>query len=345
MEKITFIKPDDWHVHFRDGVYLSSTVPATAKDCARALVMPNLVPPILSLDDAQAYKKRILDSLPQGHSFAPLMTLYLTDHISTETLTRAKDSGVVYGCKLYPAGATTHSQQGIKTIEKLYPIFSHMEKLQLPLLIHGEVTDPKVDVFDREKRFIEDHLRAICQHFPELPIVLEHITTKDAVHFIENASDTVAATITVHHLRHNRNALFQKGLNPHYYCLPVLKRQEHQEALIKAATSGNKKFFLGTDSAPHTKETKENACGCAGIFSAPTALPLLAEIFEEANALEKLEAFCSINGASFYKVPVNQGTITLTKQSWTVPESFSFGPSVVIPLAAGETLSWQIIHE
>lgn len=342
MKTLEILQPDDWHCHLRDGDYLTRTVPDSAANFHRAIVMPNLITPITSVDTANAYRQRILEQIPEGANFTPLMTLYLTESTTVEMIQNAATSDHVYACKLYPAGCTTHSGAGVLDFEKLTPVLEAMEKAKLPLLIHGELVDPNVDVFDLEKTFIEKQLTPLLKRFPSLRVVLEHISTKNAVQFIESASDNVAATITAHHLLYNRNAIFKGGIKPHYYCLPILKRHEDQQALRKAATSGNAKFFLGTDSAPHAQENKESDCGCAGIYTAHAALALYAEVFEEENALDKLEDFAGVHGANFYNLPVNKNKITLTKETWEVPEYLSFGKEVLVPLRAGETIDWQI---
>ena len=341
--QISLTQPDDWHVHLRDHALLSVTVPATARYFARAIIMPNTVPPIKNLMSAQTYYERIKQHIPAGKSFTPLMTLYLTAETTPELIQEAEESDIIYGVKLYPAHATTHSQWGVRDIKALDPVFAAMEKHQLPLLIHGEVTDPNIDVFDRERIFIEQELTPLLKKFPGLRVVLEHITTKDAVDFISAAPSNVGATITAHHLLFNRNTIFQGGIRPHYYCLPILKREIHRQALLQAATSGNPKFFLGTDSAPHTRKTKENACGCAGIFTAHAALEFYAQAFESMNALDKLEGFASFFGADFYGLPRNTGKIKLVKKSWIVPNEIPYVDDMLIPLGAGESLEWKVI--
>lgn len=342
MEKLSLIQPDDWHLHLRDGDYLATTVAASARYFARAIIMPNLKPPVTSVKAAEEYQQRIINALPKDKKFQPLMTLYLTDQTDAKLIQAAKSSGFIYACKLYPAGATTHSQHGVTDFSAIYPALEAMQKYDIPLLIHGEVTNSNVDIFDREKYFLAETLAGLIKKFPELRIVLEHITTKEAVDFVLSAPKTLAATITAHHLLLNRNDIFVGGIHPHYYCLPILKRQQHQEALIAAATSGNSKFFLGTDSAPHPQNQKESACGCAGIYTAHAALEFYAEVFEQANALEKLEAFSSIHGPNFYRLPVNQAKITLIKKSWQVPSTISFGNEQLIPLRAGENVRWMV---
>ena len=342
MDRLTLARPDDWHLHLRDGQAMASVLGDTARRFGRAIVMPNLKPPVRTTQQALHYRERILGELPEGSTFDPLMTLYLTDNTPPEEIGRAKLSGRVHGVKLYPAGATTHSDEGVTRISRCFHALEKMEQLGLPLLIHGEVTDPMVDVFDREKAFIDEVLGPVVERFSSLKIVLEHITTRDAVHYIEVTGPNVAATITPHHLLLNRNALFLGGIRPHHYCLPVLKREEHREALVEAATSGNPKFFLGTDSAPHARGAKEAACGCAGVYSAHAAIELYATAFEEAGALDKLEGFASHFGADFYALARNQETITLLRREWTVPKTLRFGGEELVPLRAGETIPWQL---
>ncbi len=345
MNKITIIRPDDWHLHLRDGAVLKNIVPDSARCFARAIIMPNLKPPITSVAQALDYRKRILAAVPQGVSFEPLMTLYLTDNTSPDVIREAVDNPYIHAVKYYPAGATTNSDAGVTDIAQTYDALEAMEELGLPLLVHGEVTDEDVDIFDREAVFIETVLIPLLQRFPRLRVVLEHITTRQAVEFIKATEDNIAATITAHHLLMNRNAMFKGGIIPHHYCLPILKRENHRLALIEAATSGSAKFFLGTDSAPHPRHAKESACGCAGMYSAHAALELYAEIFDHANALEKLEGFSSIHGPAYYGLPRNSGTITLSKQTWTVPATMPFGDDVLVPLRAGETVSWKTATE
>jgi dihydroorotase len=321
---------------------MQSVLPDTARVFARAIAMPNLKPPVVTVDDAAAYRARLLAAVPAGVAFEPLMTLYLTDNTQPEEIVRAKASGFVHAVKYYPAGATTNSDSGVTELARAYRAIAAMEEHDLPLLLHGEVTDPEVDVFDREAVFIDRHLTRLLADFPRLRIVLEHITTRHAAEFVAAAPENVAATVTVHHLLYNRNAMFRGGMRPHMYCLPVLKREAHREALISAATSGNPKFFLGTDSAPHAVGAKETACGCAGIYSANAALELYAEAFEDAGALDKLEAFASFYGADFYRLPRNHGTLTLRRESWTAPSSLEFGSESLVPLRAGETVRWRI---
>jgi dihydroorotase len=340
--ELTLARPDDWHLHLRDGPALAAVVPHTARRFARAIVMPNLKPPVVTTEQALAYRQRILAALPRGFDFEPLMTLYLTDHMCAEEITRARRSGQVHAVKLYPAGATTHSDAGVTDISRTYGALEAMEACGLPLLVHAEVTDPNVDVFDREAVFIERVLLPLCARFPALRLVLEHVTTREGIEFVNSAPASVAATITAHHLLLNRNAMLAGGIRPHAYCLPVLKRETHRLALIEAATSGSAKFFLGTDSAPHARELKESACGCAGIYTAHAALELYARVFEEAHALDRLEDFAARFGADFYGLPHNTATITLEKVDWRVPDHYPLGETRVIPLCAGETLSWRI---
>lgn len=342
MDRLTLTRPDDWHLHLRDGPAMASVLADSARRFARAIIMPNLKPPVRTTQEALHYRERILGALPDDASFEPLMTLYLTDDTPPEEIARAKLSGRVAGVKLYPAGATTHSDAGVTRLSRCFHTLEKMEELGLPLLVHGESTDPEIDVFDREKAFIEEVLGPTVERFSGLKIVLEHITTRDAVHYVEVTGPNVAATVTAHHLLMNRNALFMGGLRPHYYCLPVLKREEHREALVEAATSGNPKFFLGTDSAPHARAAKEAACGCAGIYTAHAAIELYAIAFEEAGALDKLEGFASRFGPRFYGLPVNEDKITLVRQEWSVPETLAFGDDELVPLRAGETLPWKL---
>ncbi|HCA36463.1 MAG TPA: dihydroorotase [Gammaproteobacteria bacterium] len=339
---ITITKPDDWHLHLRDGEMLGTTVPHTARSFSRAIVMPNLKPPVTTVEQALAYRQRILDALPTDTNFSPLMTLYLTDNLAQEELVRLSEEPAVVAVKYYPAGATTNSDSGVSSIDRVMPSLEVMAKRGIPLLIHGEVTDGEIDIFDREQRFIDTVLAPLRAQLPELKVVLEHITTANAVEFVSEQSSNVAATITVHHLLYNRNHLLAGGVRPHFYCLPVLKRNSHQLALIEAATSGNPKFFLGTDSAPHPKGDKEAACGCAGIYTAPGALELYAEVFDQANALDRLEGFASLYGPRFYGLPVNTEKISLVRDSWQMEESFQFGSNTVIPVRAGETLHWRL---
>lgn len=346
MQEVTITRPSDWHLHLRDGNAMQSVVPYSARQFHRALVMPNLRPPITTTAMALAYRKRILAAVPVGLDFQPFMTLYLTDNTMPDEIWRAQESGVILAAKLYPAGATTNSDSGVTNIGKIFDVLGTMEEAGLVLSIHGEVTDPKVDIFDREKVFIDRVLWEIIERFPKLRVVLEHITTSDAVEFVELCENNVAATITAHHLLENRNALFKEGICPHSYCLPILKREKHRLALIKAATSGNPKFFLGTDYAPHPYRQKENACGCAGCFTAYAALELYATAFESVGALDKLEGFASFYGADFYELPRTTGTVTLVKdnQGETIPEVLEFGDSGVVPFMAGKKLFWKIAH-
>lgn len=342
MDKITITAPDDWHLHFRDNGMLLETVPATARCFKRAIVMPNLVPPVTSAQMATDYKSRILAARPQQSDFEPLMVLYLTNQTSKQDISDAKAAGVV-AAKLYPAGATTNSDAAVDGIEALYPIFDEMAKQGMLLLIHGEVTDNHVDIFDREKAFIDQYMTDIVKNFPELKVVFEHITTADAAKFVIDSSDNVAATITPQHLLLNRNDLLVGGIKPHNYCLPVLKRNTHQQALREAVASGSSKFFLGTDSAPHEKHAKESACGCAGCYSAWSALELYTHVFEELNALDKLEGFCSFHGADFYGLPRNQGTVTLVKESWHVPDNITLPDgNLIVPFYAGQQVHWKL---
>ena len=342
MTSLTLTLPDDWHIHLRDGAALSTTVPDVARWAGRAIVMPNLTPPVLSVADALAYRDRILAEVPEGNAFEPLMTLYLTDQTTSATIAEAAASPHVHGIKLYPAGATTNSASGVTALEPLYPIFEAMEMHDVPLLIHGEVTDSHCDIFDREKAFIELALIPLVERFPALRIVFEHITTGDAVQFIENASQNVAATVTAHHLLYNRNHLLAGGVKPHLFCLPVLKRDQHQLALRAAVTSGNSRFFLGTDSAPHSRQDKESSCGCAGCYTAHAALELYAEVFDEEGALGRLEAFASFHGPDFYRLPRNTSSVTLTKQAQPVPEEIPFHGGSLVPIRAGEKVGWTV---
>ncbi|HEX7972441.1 MAG TPA: dihydroorotase [Thiobacillus sp.] len=338
--KIT--RPDDWHIHFRDGAAMQSVLPDTARVFGRAIAMPNLKPPVVNVAAAAAYRERLL-AAAAGTAFEPLMTLYLTDNTQPEEIRRARESGLVHAVKYYPAGATTNSDSGVTELTKAYPAIAAMEAVGMPLLLHGEVVDPEVDVFDREAVFIERHLTRLLRDFPRLKIVLEHITTRQAAEFVAAAPANVAATITVHHLLYNRNAMFKGGIRPHMYCLPVLKRELHRQALIAAAISGNPKFFLGTDSAPHAVGAKETACGCAGIYSAHAAIELYAEAFEDAGALDKLEAFASFYGADFYGLPRHTDTITLRRESWTAPASLGLGNETLVSLRAGEAIRWRVV--
>jgi len=343
MTTLTITRPDDWHLHLRDGALLAAVLPDTAREFARAIVMPNLRQPVTTVDLAHAYRERILSALPTATRFEPLMTLYLTDSTRPQEIATAKASGYVHAIKYYPAGATTNSENGVTDLRRVYPVIAEMEKHDLPLLLHGEVTDADIDVFDREAVFIERHLAPLARAFPGLRMVLEHVTTRDGVAFVEQAGLNIAATITAHHLLLNRNAMFTGGLRPHAYCLPVLKREVHRAALVQAATGGNPKYFLGSDSAPHGKRSKETACGCAGIYTAHSALELYAEAFEAAGALDRLESFASFHGADFYRLPRNTGTVTLAREAWTAPHELKFGDDVLVPMRAGGTLAWKFI--
>jgi len=343
MKTISLTRPDDWHLHLRDGAALKAVLPDTARQFARAIVMPNLRPPVTTTDLALAYRQRILDALPKGMHFEPLMTLYLTNNTAADEIVRAKASGLVHGVKLYPAGATTNSDSGVTNLAHCAKALEAMEKLGVPLLAHAEVTDADIDVFDRERVFIERNMNPLLKNFPALKVVFEHITTKDAADFVSAAPNNVAATITAHHLLMNRNDMFKGGIQPHHYCLPILKREEHRVALVKAAISGNAKFFLGTDSAPHARSAKEAACGCAGMYTAHTAIELYAEAFESANALDKLEGFASFYGADFYGLPRNIEQITLVQENWNVPENLPFDGDVLVPLRAGQSLRWKLV--
>jgi dihydroorotase len=353
---LSLIRPDDWHLHLRDGAAMADVLPHTARQFARAIVMPNLQPPVTSTEAAIAYRGRIVAALPTGARFEPLMTLYLTDNTPADEIRRARASGIVHGVKLYPAGATTHSDAGVTDLRRCAPALAAMQEVDLPLLVHGEVTHPQVDVFDREAAFIDEVLRPLRREFPALRVVLEHITTSQAVEYVRqdagrsrHGAPILGATITAHHLRYNRNSLFmtpagRAGVRPHYYCLPVLKREVHRKALLAAATSGDPRFFLGTDSAPHARADKESACGCAGCFTAVSALELYAAAFEEADALDRLQAFASFHGADFYGLPRNPDRITLQRQPWTVPDQLKFGDAHIVPLGAGETLYWKLVR-
>jgi len=342
MDTLTLTRPDDWHLHVRDGAALAAVIPHTAQQFARAIIMPNLKPPVTTTALALAYRDRILAAVPAGLSFEPLMTLYLTDNTPAMEIAQAKASGRIHAVKYYPAGATTNSDSGVTDIRKTYAALEAMQEHGLPLLVHGEVTDSRVDVFDREKVFIDTVLAPLAQRFNALKIVFEHITTRDAVDFVLGAPAHIAATLTAHHLLYNRNAMFSGGMQPHYYCLPVLKRETHRAALLAAAGSGNPKFFLGTDSAPHSQTSKESACGCAGIYTAHAALELYAEAFEQAGALDRLEAFASFHGPDFYDLPRNRGTVTLSKEQWQVPDAYPLGEERLIPLRAGANMSWRL---
>ena len=340
-DALTITRPDDWHLHVRDGAALAAVVPASARQFARAVVMPNLKLPVTTTAQALAYRQRILDAVPAGRDFTPLMTLYLTDDLGVDEVVRAHAEGVV-AVKLYPSGATTHSDAGVTDLRRTYAVLEALQRVGMPLLVHGEVTDPTVDLFDRERVFLETRLMPLRHDFPELKIVLEHVTTREAAHYVAEAGPFTAATITAHHLLYNRNAIFLGGIRPHYYCLPVLKRETHRLALVAAATSGQPCFFLGTDSAPHAAALKEHATGCAGCYTALSALELYAESFEAAGALDRFEAFASFHGPDFYGLPRNAGTITLRRSRWTVPEAVAFGEATLKPLRGGETLAWQL---
>ena len=340
--ELTITRPDDWHLHLRDGAEMQSVLPDTARRFGRAIVMPNLPLPVTTVARAAAYRERILAALPSGADFQPLMTLYLTDNTPADEIYKARESGFIHAVKLYPAGATTHSDAGVTDLRKTYVALEAMQRCGMPLLVHGEVTDPAVDIFDREAVFIERVLQPLLRDLPELRVVFEHITTRDAAQFVAAAPETVAATITAHHLLYSRNALFRGGIRPHYYCLPVLKRETHRQALVQAATSGSPKFFLGTDSAPHARQAKEAACGCAGCYTAHAAIELYAEAFEQAGALDRLEAFASFHGADYYRLPRHTGTITLVKQTWMAPAEIGFGQNYLIPLRAEEAVLWKI---
>ena len=341
-QELTLIRPDDWHLHVRDGAALNVVVPHTAAQFARAIIMPNLKPPVTTAAQAMAYKQRILAAVPAGMAFEPLMTLYLTDNLDPAEIARAKAAGVV-ACKLYPAGATTNSDAGVTDLRKIYPVLEAMQREGVLLLVHGEVTTSDIDLFDREAVFIERHLMPLRRDFPALKIVMEHITTSEAVQYVSAADSHLAATITVHHLLYNRNAIFTGGIRPHYYCLPVLKRETHRQALVQAATSGDPRFFLGTDSAPHPAHLKEHATGCAGCYTAHAAIEMYAEAFDHAGALDKLEGFASFYGADFYGLPRNTDRITLRRENWTPPESYPFGEAELKPLRSGESLPWRLL--
>jgi dihydroorotase len=338
---LTITRPDDWHVHLRDGAVLADVVPHTARQFGRAIVMPNLKPPVTTTAMAAAYRERILAAVPQGVAFEPLMVLYLTDNTTADEIRRAVDSGFVHGVKLYPAGATTNSDAGVTDLQRCMGALEAMQALGLPLLIHGEVTDADIDLFDREAVFIDKILQPLRRQLPALRIVFEHITTKDAADYVREAEGDMAATITAHHLLYNRNALFKGGIRPHYYCLPVLKREIHRQALVAAATSGNPRFFLGTDSAPHPKGLKEHACGCAGCYTALHAMELYTQVFEQVGALDKLEGFASFHGPDFYRLPRNEGTLTLKRETWSIPDELKLGETTLVPLDAGQALQWK----
>lgn len=342
-QQLTLTQPDDWHLHVRTGEMLDAVINHTARQFSRAVIMPNLQPPVTNVAQAQCYYQEIQKASAGEYAFTPLMVLYLTNQTSLEEVQQVADSSIVHAFKLYPAGATTNSDQGVTDLQAIFPVLEAMEKLNVPLLIHGEVTDPNIDIFDRERLFVEQKLSLIHRHFPTLRIVLEHVTTRDAVQFVQQAPNHIAATITPQHLLYNRNALLVGGIKPHYYCLPILKREEHRQALIDAATSGSPKFFLGTDSAPHLSHLKENSCGCAGCYSAYAAIELYAEAFEKAGALDKLEGFASFYGADFYQLPRNTEKIILDKIAWQVPDFYSVSETTQLtPLKAGEMLSWKL---
>ncbi len=343
MDKIILTRPDDWHLHVRSGTILSMVIAHTASQFERAIIMPNLKPPVTTVDKAMMYRDEIIAALPSGSTFTPLMTLYLTDTTSTEDVRQVAESPHVHAFKLYPAGATTNSDSGVSDLDKIFPILEAMEKQDVPLLVHGEVTHDKYDIYDREKLFLEQHLQRISETFPALRIVVEHVTTEEAVQFVLSANKNIAATITPQHLMFNRNAILAGGIRPHYYCLPILKREHHRQALVQAATSGNPKFFLGTDSAPHQTHLKENACGCAGCYSAHAAIELYAEVFEKENALDKLEGFASFHGPDFYALPRNTKTITLVKKEWTIPQTYQQNNISITPLQAGKTIGWKLV--
>lgn len=341
-DRLTLIRPDDWHIHLRDGEVLSNTVADASRTFARAIIMPNLVPPVRNGQQAAAYRQRILAARPSGSGFEPLMVLYLTDQTTAECIREAHGAGQAIAAKLYPAGATTNSDSGVTRLEHIYPALEAMADVGMPLLVHGEVTHAEVDIFDREKAFIDQQLVGLVERFPTLKVVFEHITTADAVDFVTSAPDRVGATITAHHLLYNRNHMLVGGIRPHLFCLPILKRQRHQQALCDAVVSGSSKFFLGTDSAPHARHAKEAACGCAGCYSAHAALELYAEAFDELGALEKLEGFASLHGPDFYGLPRNTDTVTLVRESWNVPASMPLGDQTIVPLRAGESIHWRV---
>jgi len=342
--RLEITRPDDWHLHLRDGDALASVIGHTAERFARAIVMPNLKPPVTTVAQAEDYRRRVMASLPAGSRFQPLMTLYLTEDMPVDEIARAKDSDSVFAVKYYPAGATTNSQSGVRELSRVHAVLEAMERHELPLLLHGEVTDPDIDIFDRERVFIERHLLPLQARFPGLRMVLEHITTRDAVEFVRGAPANVAATITAHHLLLNRNALFEGGIRPHNYCAPILKRETHRAALLQAATSGDAHFFLGTDSAPHARETKETACGCAGLYTAHAAIELYAEAFEQAGRLDRLEAFASFHGADFYRLPRNEDRIVLERTPWLVPDDYPLAGSTCRPMRAGESVAWSLVE-
>lgn len=342
IQELSITRPDDWHLHLRDGDALKTVLPHTAAQFARAIVMPNLKPPVTTTELAGAYRQRILQALPEGMSFQPLMTLYLTDNTPPDEIRRAKDSGFVHAVKLYPAGATTNSDAGVTDLRKCYKTLEVMQEVGMPFLVHGEVTSPEIDLFDREAVFIDTVMKPLRADMPELKVVFEHITTSDAAAYVAEASGPIAATITAHHLLYNRNEIFKGGIRPHYYCLPVLKRETHRQALVKAATSGSPRFFLGTDSAPHAKGVKEHACGCAGCYTALHAMELYAQAFDQVGALDKLEGFASFFGPDFYQLPRNPDRITLKRESWTLPNELSYLDGSLVPLNGGETINWKV---
>lgn len=343
MKEISITQPDDFHLHLRDGLTLASVLADSARQFARVIVMPNLKPPVVTVEQALAYRQRIMDCLPEDSSFEPLMTIYLTDNTRPDEIRRLHENDFVHAVKYYPAGVTTNADQGVTNIDKVYDALEVMAELGVPLLVHGEVNDADVDIFDREQVFIENILKPLMARFKDLRIVFEHITTEQAVEFVKQGPATLAATITPQHLLYNRNALFENGIRPHYYCLPVLKREAHRQALVAAAVSGHAQFFLGTDSAPHARHTKENACGCAGIYSAHTAIEFYAEVFEQQDSLNQLEKFASFNGADFYGLTRNKRKITLQQQDWLIPDSLEFAENEIIPFKAGETCRWKLV--
>lgn len=345
MTQLTLLRPDDWHLHVRDGAHLASVVPFTARQFARAVIMPNLKPPVTTVAAATAYRERVLQAVPAGLRFEPLMTLYLTDTTAPKEIHAAKASGFIVGAKLYPSGATTNSDAGVTAIEKIFPVLEAMQEADLVLQVHGEVTEQSVDVFDREKVFIDRVMTSIVEKFPKLRVVFEHVTTREGVQFVKHARSGVGATMTPQHLLLNRNAIFQGGIRPHHYCLPVLKREHDRQALVEAATGDDARFFLGTDSAPHARHTKENACGCAGVFSAHAAIELYAEAFEAAGRLDRLQAFASERGADFYGLPRNTAQIVLKRAAWTPPAVYRFGNDELTPFRAGESIAWQLAEE
>ncbi|MBC3873985.1 dihydroorotase [Undibacterium flavidum] len=342
IQELKITRSDDWHLHLRDGDALKTVLPHTAAQFARAIVMPNLKPPVTTTELAGAYRQRILAALPEGMTFEPLMTLYLTDNTPPDEIRRAKDSGFVHAVKLYPAGATTNSDAGVTDLRKCYKTLEVMQEVGMPFLVHGEVTSPEIDLFDREAVFIDTVMKPLRADMPELKVVFEHITTSEAAAYVAEASGPIAATITAHHLLYNRNEIFKGGIRPHYYCLPVLKRETHRQALVKAATSGNPRFFLGTDSAPHAKGVKEHACGCAGCYTALHAMELYAQAFDQVDALDKLEGFASFFGPDFYQLPRNTGSMTLKRESWTLPNELSYLDGSLVPLNGGETINWKV---